>query len=109
MDVRRPGLDGLGPSAQRVAPVGQEVGDALVSYVQEGRPRSHTDRLFLRSSAPFRGFRSHPAVSVIVATAFRRAGINRPGRGAAHLLRHSIASSRVDPFALLDVRRGNRF
>src|SRR5437667_3241604 len=74
-------------------PLTQEVGDALVSYVQEGRPRSHTDRLFLRSRAPFRGFRSHPAVSVIVATAFRRAGINRPGRGAAHLLRHSIASS----------------
>src|SRR5213594_759013 len=74
-------------------PLTQEVGDAIVSYVQEGRPRSHTDRLFLRSRAPFRGFRSHPAVSVIVATAFRRAGINRPGRGAAHLLRHSIASS----------------
>jgi len=74
-------------------PLTQEVGDAIVSYVQEGRPRSHTDRLFLRSRAPFRGFRSHPAVSVIVATAFRRAGINRPGTGAAHLLRHSIASS----------------
>jgi len=74
-------------------PLTQEVGDAIVSYVQEGRPRSHTDRLFLRSRAPFRGFRSHPAVSVIVATAFRRAGIIRPGRGAAHLLRHSIASS----------------
>ena len=74
-------------------PLTQEVGDAIVSYVQESRPRSHTDRLFLRSRAPFRGFRSHPAVSVIVATAFRRAGIKRPGRGAAHLLRHSVASS----------------
>jgi integrase/recombinase XerD len=74
-------------------PLTQEVGDAIVAYVQEGRPPSHIDRLFLRSRAPFRGFRSHPAVSVIVADAFRRAGINRPGRGAAHLLRHSIASS----------------
>jgi site-specific recombinase XerD len=74
-------------------PLTQEVGDAIVSYVQESRPRSHTDTLFLRSRAPFRGFRSHPAVSVIVATAFRRAGIKRPGRGAAHLLRHSVASS----------------
>jgi site-specific recombinase XerD len=74
-------------------PLTQEVGDAIVSYVQESRPRSHTDTLFLRSRAPFRGFRSHPAVSVIVATAFRRAGIKRPSRGAAHLLRHSVASS----------------
>jgi integrase/recombinase XerD len=74
-------------------PLTQAVGDAIVSYVQEGRPRSHTDTLFLRSRAPFRGFRAHPAVSVIVARAFRRAEIKRPGRGAAHLLRHSVASS----------------
>ena len=38
-------------------------------------------------------WRSHCAVSVIVASAIRRAGIKRPGRGAAHLLRHSVASS----------------
>lgn len=74
-------------------PLTQEVGDAIVSYVQKGRPRSHTDTLFLRARAPFRGFRAHPAVSVIVARAFRRAEIKRPGRGAAHLLRHSVASS----------------
>jgi integrase/recombinase XerD len=74
-------------------PLTQEVGDAIVSYVQESRPRSHTDTLFLRSRAPFRGLRSHAAVSVIVASAIRRAGIKRPGRGAAHLLRHSVASS----------------
>jgi integrase/recombinase XerD len=74
-------------------PLTQEVGDAIVSYVQKGRPRSHTETLFLRSRAPFRGLRDHAAVSMIVATAFRRAGIKRPGRGAAHLLRHSVASS----------------
>jgi site-specific recombinase XerD len=74
-------------------PLTQEVGDAIVSYVQEGRPRSHTDALFLRSHAPFRAFRSHCAVSEIVSSTMRRAGIKRPGRGAAHLLRHSVASS----------------
>lgn len=74
-------------------PLTQEVGDAIVSYLREGRPQSHTDMLFLRSRAPIRGFAFHPAVSVIVARAFRRAGVKRPGRGAAHLLRHSVASS----------------
>ena len=74
-------------------PLTQEVGDAIVSYVQKGRPGSHSETLFLRSRAPFRGFRSHAAVSVVVAAAFRRAGIKRPVRGAAHLLRHSVASS----------------
>lgn len=74
-------------------PLTQEVGEAIVAYVQQGRPRAHTDALFLRSRAPFRAFASHAAVSVIVASAIRRAGIKRPGRGAAHLLRHSVASS----------------
>ena len=74
-------------------PLTQEVGQAIATYVQSGRPSAHTDALFLRSRAPFRALGSHCAVSMIVATAFRRAGINRPGRGAAHLLRHSIASS----------------
>lgn len=74
-------------------PLTQEVGDAIVSYLQESRAQSRTDILFLRSRAPYRGLRSHAAVSVIVASAMRRAGIKRPGRGAAHLLRHSVASS----------------
>ncbi len=74
-------------------PLTQEVGDAIVSYIQKARPRSRVDILFLRSRAPFRGLRNHAAVSVIVANAIRRTGIKRPGRGAAHLLRHSVASS----------------
>lgn len=74
-------------------PLTQEVGQAIARYVQSGRPPAHTDALFLRSRAPFRALGSHCAVSMIVATAFRRTGIKRPGRGAAHLLRHSVASS----------------
>jgi site-specific recombinase XerD len=74
-------------------PLSQEVGQAIVTYLQHGRPAASTDALFLRSRAPFRGFHSHATVSVIVASAMRRAGIKRPSRGAAHLLRHSIASS----------------
>lgn len=74
-------------------PLTREVGEAIVEYLPHGRPRASTDAIFLRSRAPFRRFRGHPAVSVLVASAMRRAGIERPPRGAAHLLRHSIASS----------------
>ena len=74
-------------------PLSREVGEAVVEYLQHGRPPASTDVLFLRSRAPFRGLGGHPAVSVIAASAMRRAGIERPSRGAAHLLRHSIASS----------------
>lgn len=74
-------------------PLNQEVGQAIVTYLEEGRPQSQSDVLFLRSRAPFRALASHAAVSVMVAQAMRRAGIEHAGRGAAHLLRHSVASS----------------
>ena len=74
-------------------PLTQEVGDALVTYVTGDRPEADTDAVFLRSRAPFRAFRSHCAVSVIVDRALARAGVIRPSRGAAHLLRHSAATA----------------
>lgn len=74
-------------------PLTQEVGGALVSYLQEGRPQTDSDRVFVRCRAPFRPFAAHHAVSVIVDRAMRRAGVTPPGRGAAHLLRHSVATS----------------
>jgi site-specific recombinase XerD len=74
-------------------PLTHEVGQALVAYLEEGRPRTETDAVFVRCRAPFEAFRSHCAVSVIVDRALRRAGVKRPSRGAAHLLRHSVATS----------------
>jgi site-specific recombinase XerD len=74
-------------------PLTQEVGQALGAYVTKGRPKTATDAVFVRSRAPFRAFRSHCAVSVLVDRAFWRAGVKRPSRGAAHLLRHSVATS----------------
>jgi len=74
-------------------PLTHEVGDALVTYLTKGRPPTDTDTVFVRSRAPFRAFGSHCAVSVIVDRALARAGVTRPSRGAAHLLRHSVATS----------------
>ena len=70
-----------------------EVGCALVEYLEHGRPRTEVDVVFVSCRAPFLAFSSHSAVSVIVGRALNRAGIERPSRGAAHLLRHSVASS----------------
>jgi site-specific recombinase XerD len=74
-------------------PLSQEVGGALAAYLTDGRPLTHADSVFVRSRAPFGPFRSHCAVSAIVDQAFRRSGVVRPSRGAAHLLRHSAATS----------------
>jgi site-specific recombinase XerD len=74
-------------------PLSQEVGQAIVAYLQDGRPRTITDALFVRCRAPLGAIDSHGAVTAIVARALRRAGVARPSRGAAHLLRHSVATS----------------
>jgi site-specific recombinase XerD len=82
-------------------PLTQEIGQAIVVYLQEGRPQSDADRVFIRSRAPFRALASHSAVSVIVTRAMRRAGVTCPSRGAAHLLRHSAATSMLGQGASL--------
>jgi site-specific recombinase XerD len=74
-------------------PLTQEVGQAIVAYLKKGRPRTNADVLFIRSLAPFCALGPSCAVSKIVDKAFRRAGVARPSRGAAHLLRHSLATS----------------
>jgi site-specific recombinase XerD len=73
-------------------PLTQEVGDALVAYLQDGRPPAQSDALFVGCRAPFRAF-APGAVPLIVGRALDRAGVVRPSRGAAHLLRHSVATS----------------
>lgn len=75
-----------------VLPLPHEVGEALAAYLQGGRPTCATRRLFVGRYAPVRGFQSSCAVVNIVRYALARAGIERPGRGAAHLLRHSLAT-----------------
>ena len=74
-------------------PLTQEIGQAVAAYLQYGRPRTTADALFVSCRAPFQAFGSHCAVSVIVDRALHRAGVTRPSRGAAHLLRHSAAAS----------------
>ena len=74
-------------------PLTQEVGLAIVEYLQTERPQTTTDTVFVRSRAPFREFANHCAVSALVERAMCRAGISCQSRGAAHVLRHSAATS----------------
>lgn len=74
-------------------PLTQEVGRAIVAYLKKGRPRTNANTLFIRSCAPYCAFRTACAVTMIVDKAFRRSGVVRPSPGAAHLLRHSLATA----------------
>jgi len=85
-------VSGKGHRAVRL-PLTKEIGLALVDYLKNGRPPLNTDIVFVRLRAPLRAFASHSAISVIVARAMRRAGVTCQVQGAAHILRHSAATS----------------
>jgi site-specific recombinase XerD len=78
---------------QTLMPLTQEIGNAIASYIKDGRPPTTVDALFVRSRAPFRALANHCAISMIVAQAMLRANVTCPSRGAAHVVRHSVASS----------------
>ena len=82
-------------------PLPHEVGEALVAYLQDGRPSCATRRLFIRSRAPHQGFRSAVAICCIVRRALARAGIDSAFKGA-HLLRHSLATGMLRNGASLE-------
>jgi integrase/recombinase XerD len=83
-------------------PLPQDAGDALLDYLSRGRPLADEDRIFLRSSAPYRPFKRSSVISGIVRLALNRAGIvDAPSRGA-NLLRHSAATSMLRAGATLD-------
>ncbi len=94
IDWKEAGIRVSGKGHRQVElPLTQEVGQALVAYLRDARPQVGTDVVFIRSRAPFRPFKSHCAISMIVARVMRRAGVTCKSRGAAHILRHSVASS----------------
>lgn len=72
-------------------PLPDEVGQALATYLRDGRPSCSTRRVFVRHRAPQCGFANGEAVGTIVRRALDRAGLN-PAHKGAHLLRHSLAT-----------------
>ena len=72
-------------------PLTQEVGDAIIAYIEHARPRVPTPRLFITDIAPFAPL-SRVAVKCIVRRALNRAGSDSVHRGA-HVLRHSAATA----------------
>jgi site-specific recombinase XerD len=83
-------------------PLPQDVGDAVLAYLERGRPRASSNRLFLTVYAPTRPFASSATVSDIVRVALERAGIQNPPSRGAHLLRHSAATAMLRAGGSLD-------
>jgi integrase/recombinase XerD len=74
-------------------PLPADVGEALASYLRQDRPACRAREVFVRMQAPYHGFADSSTLSTIVHRALLRAGVHPASKGAAHLLRHSLATS----------------
>lgn len=82
-------------------PLPQEVGDAILAWLEDGRPPLDDPHVFLCMGAPWRPFSGTHMVAQAVERALRNAGLSdTPSRGA-NLLRHSLAENLVEDGATL--------
>lgn len=75
---------------ERPLPLPHDVGQAISSYLKDGRPQSACRRVFLRSRAPFDGLKGSSDICQIVRRAIKRAGMELDFTGS-HQLRHALA------------------
>ena len=83
-------------------PLPQEVGDAVLHYLEHFRPRIDDAHVFLRVYAPLGPLPSSGPISKLVRRAIQRAGIQAPSMGA-HVLRHSAATAMLRESVSLDI------
>lgn len=80
--------------AQLNVPLIEEVGEALIDYLNNGRPQTTYRQVFLKATAPFEPFGPNAHFHGIVSLYCRRAGIALPARSkrGMHSLRHTMAT-----------------
>lgn len=72
-------------------PLTEAVGEALLGYLQQGRPVCACPQVFLMARAPYRPLRHSGNVAQIVRLYVHKAGIDAPRHGA-HAFRHGFAT-----------------
>lgn len=85
---------------ESLLPLPQDVGDAVLAYVEHGRPCVDFDHVFITLAAPRHPITNNSSVAGIVDRALARAGVSAPSRGA-HLLRYSAATTMLRSGATL--------
>jgi site-specific recombinase XerD len=79
-------------------PMTLEVGEAVLDYLQNGRPACSCPEVFLTSRAPYHPFPHSTTLSAVVQRRLCAAGVDLPSMGA-HAFRHGFATRML--------RRGN--
>lgn len=72
-------------------PLPQGPGDALLAYLEQERPPSNYNQVFLRSRVPFQPFKGIGTVQRIVRLTLKNAAVEHPRGTTTHLFRHSLA------------------
>jgi site-specific recombinase XerD len=86
---------------QSELPLPADVGEAIATYLQHGRPHATSRRVFLRARAPHRGFLGASGVGSMVRHRLQRAGLDTPTQGT-HQFRHGLATQMLRRGASLD-------
>lgn len=82
-------------------PLPQEVGDAILAWLEDGRPPLDDPHVFLCMQPPWRPFGGTRVIGQIVERALNNAGLSdTPSRGV-NLLRHSLAENLIEEGATL--------
>ncbi|MBZ9606179.1 tyrosine-type recombinase/integrase [Phyllobacterium chamaecytisi] len=76
---------------EELLPLTQDIGDAIIDYIERGRPKLSEHAIFLTESAPIRPI-DRIAVKCLVKRALTRGGVESTYKGA-HVLRHSAATA----------------
>lgn len=69
------------------------VGDAILDYLQKGRPKTSERRIFIRARAPYRPFQSGASLYTPIQRRLAAAGVEPVGKRGPHTFRHARAAS----------------
>jgi len=86
-------------------PLLDDIGWAIIDYLKNGRPKTDSDRLFVRHKAPFTAFGDTENFSKLLIKYIRKAGINIEDNQphGFHSLRNSLAKNMLESGAPLPI------
>jgi site-specific recombinase XerD len=78
---------------ETLLPLLKPVGEVLLDYLQNGRPKVEAREVFIRVRAPYRPFRSGSSLFAGIVRHLERAGVKWHGKHGPHAFRHTRAVS----------------
>jgi len=79
--------------SQSILPLMPAVGEALLAYLRQGRPKTDVREIFIRMRAPYRGFESGSSLYTSTRRRLDAAGVEPAGKRGPHAFRHARAVS----------------